>query len=262
MILLSNSSLEPRKIGIKPIKFKELKQTFPHAHSGEGISKEDQLKHKHQQLAESIQEQELKLQSIKTEAENELTLARETIQAEQAAWDEEKQSWIEEARKKGYQLGYEEGENQAFQDFNQRIRKATAIIHQAEEEREVIIDQAEADILKLAMSVAEKIVKQSIIEKDAALELVKAAIKECHNQAIIRIYVSVDDFELVNTHTDDLLRMLDEGVTLSVHPDETQQEGICIIETPNGKLDVSVDVQLDKINRTLMEYMEEMHRED
>lgn len=256
MILLSNpSSNGSRKINLKPI-------VFP---AYTDIVKQDSVEN-------HFENAQVKLASEVEELQTQLTQLRQSISSERAAFDseieeakrifeKEKKQAEETARNKGYQVGYDEGTNQAFIDFSDRLHQANELIYQAEQEREIIIDKAESDILGIAMAAAKKIVGSALLDKEAMLNIVQEGIKHCHNQPILRIFTSIDDFNLVNEHTDELNRLLDDGVSLSIHPNETFSQGHCEIETPHGKVDLSVDTQLEKISTALFEAMEELRRE-
>ncbi len=263
MISLSDfKPLKPREIKLKPIQFK-VEDTASANHiieEDESLSEIEQLEQQKAHLNDEVAQLNQALVNVQQQIEQEKQQAQQDIEQAKTNWEAEKEALIESAQNDGYQAGYEAGEAQAMSDFSSRIEKANEIIHQAEQEREIIIDKAHTDIVELSMFVAKKVVFDSVMSKDALLPIVKEAIKAYHDQTIIRIRVSIHDFDLIHSQTDELSRVLTRGVMLSVLPDDKLPTGGCVIETPSGQLDVSVDRQLEKIHEALTETMEEMQR--
>lgn len=265
MILLSDfKPLKAREIKLKPIRFKieESIKDGVQSESVESVSEIDTFLAKKAQLEQELSDLNNDFVTLQQEIIQKREQADKEIELNKQNWEKEKVKQKEQAINEGYQAGYEEGRQNALIDFQSRIEKANEIIHQAEQEREIIIDKSHNDIVDLSMYIAKKVVMDAIMSKDAMLPIVNRSIKAYHDQTIIRIRVSVDDFDLIHSNTDELTRVLQAGVMLSVLPDEKLAAGGCIIETPTGQLDVSVDRQLEKIHEALTETMEEMQREN
>ncbi|SFO64550.1 Flagellar assembly protein FliH [Halolactibacillus alkaliphilus] len=264
MISLSDfKPLKPREIKLKPIQFKVAEKKIAdesQLEQNDALSEVDQLLERKKQLLDELAYLKTELKTTKDTIELNRKRADEDIEQAKTTWISERELLEEAAQQKGFQEGYIAGENQAQVDFKERINLANDIIHQAEKERELIIEQANQEIVELSMAVAKKVVFDAVLTKDAMLPIVKEAIKTYHNQTIIRIRTSVTDFELIHSQTDELARVLNEGVMLSVLPDDSLSTGGCVIETPSGQLDISVDRQLEKIHQTLSDTMEEMNR--
>lgn len=264
MISLSDfKPLKAREIKLKPIQFKVEEPVYVDEMTEEvdaSRSDIDQLEQQKADLNNEITELKHELTKVKQQIEQEKEQAQQEINQAKHDWQSEKDILIESAKNEGYQSGYEIGEQTALADFTTRIEKANEIIHQAEQEREIIIEKAQSDIVELSMVVAKKVVFDAVMSKDALLPLVKEAIKTYHDQTIIRIRTSIHDFDLIHSQTDELTRVLIDGVMLSVLPDDKLPTGGCVIETPSGQLDISVDRQLEKIHEALTETMEAMQR--
>ncbi|WP_440895307.1 FliH/SctL family protein [Amphibacillus sp. Q70] len=243
-----------KEIKLRPI-------TFPKVEEANDTSASDQKTDQLTELLNQISEAEDRLkqidQEIKTkrdDIEKEITAAREN-------WQAEKETLIESTKKSAFDLGYQDGQHQGFQAVHKKIDQADQIVEAAREQEKKIVGQSEATILELAVKIANKIVSYEISENNAFVEMVKPAIQEVHHQPSIKIYTSVDDFNLITDHRDQLMTLLDPEIVLSVHPLDTLKQGDCTIKTPYSKLDVSVDHQLAKIKTRLIEVMEEIKRE-
>jgi len=264
MILLSDfKPLKAREIKLKPIQFKveePVQVDEPSTVVDDSLSELEQLEQQKTHLNTELNQLKQELIKVQQQIETEKQQAEQDIDQKRQDWQLEKETLVESAKNEGYQAGYETGEQAALADFSSRIETANEIIHQAEQEREIIIEKAHADIVELAMVVAKKVVFDAVMSNDALLPIVKTAIKDYHDQTIIRIRTSIQDFDLIHSQTDELTRVLNDGVMLSVLPDDKLPTGGCVIETPSGQLDVSVDRQLEKIHEALTETMEEMQR--
>ncbi len=264
MISLSDfKPLKAREIKLKPIQFKVEEPMHVDETSTEvdaSLSEIDQLEQQKAHLNDTLTKLKQELTQVQQQIEQEKQQAEQDINQAKQDWQSEKETLIEAAKTEGYQAGYDTGEQAALADFASQIEKANEIIHQAEQEREIIIDKAHADIVELSLVVAKKVVFDSVMSKEALLPIVKEAIKAYHVQTIIRIRTSIQDFDLIYSQTDELTRVLNDGVMLTVLPDDKLPTGGCVIETPSGQLDVSVDRQLKKIHEALTETMEEMQR--
>ena len=264
MILLSDfKPLKAREIKLKPIQFKveePVQVDEPSTVVDDSLSELEQLEQQKTHLNAELNQLKQELTKVQQQIETEKQQAEQDIDQKRQDWQLEKETLVESAKNEGYQAGYKTGEQAALADFSSRIETANEIIHQAEQEREIIIEKAHADIVELSMVVAKKVVFDAVMSKDALLPIVKTAIKDYHDQTIIRIRTSIQDFDLIHSQTDELTRVLNDGVMLSVLPDDKLPTGGCVIETPSGQLDVSVDRQLEKIHDALTETMEEMQR--
>ena len=264
MILLSDfKPLKAREIKLKPIQFKveePVQVDEPSTVVDDSLSELEQLEQQKTHLNAELNQLKQELTKVQQQIETEKQQAEQEIDQKRQDWQLEKETLVESAKNEGYQAGYKTGEQAALADFSSRIETANEIIHQAEQEREIIIEKAHADIVELSMVVAKKVVFDAVMSKDALLPIVKTAIKDYHDQTIIRIRTSIQDFDLIHSQTDELTRVLNDGVMLSVLPDDKLPTGGCVIETPSGQLDVSVDRQLEKIHDALTETMEEMQR--
>ncbi|WP_067838598.1 flagellar assembly protein FliH [Amphibacillus sediminis] len=243
-----------RIIGLKPITFPELDQDPTHQ---EQIDQQEKLDQINQELANAERALTDTQQAIKEQQE----LARQEIENDKIAWEQEKEALAEQAKQLGYQKGFDEGSEAGLQAYHDKLLQADQVIEAAIEERATLIDQSEPAILHLAVKIASKIVAKQLKESDAFVDMVKQAIQEVHEQPFIKIHTSPEDFELVQRNQDQLMTLLDPEVVLSIHPSINLKQGDGLIETPYSRLDISVDVQLEKINRELLEVMEEINRE-
>ncbi|MFP3720956.1 flagellar assembly protein FliH [Niallia circulans] len=196
-------------------------------------------------------------EELKAQALKEAELIRIQLSEERQNWDIEKASLIEEARKNGFQAGYEEGQNVGYNEMLSFIQQAKDTVTASKEDYEKYLQSAETTILELAIEVAEKIMNNKIKEEEENfLYLVQNALKEVRKQKEIQLHVSPIHYEMLVAEKEELLQLFPIKPNLFIFPDETIDENACIIETANGRLDASVDTQLLMIKSKLLEILE------
>ncbi|MBM7540570.1 flagellar assembly protein FliH [Amphibacillus cookii] len=244
-----NTPQRKKVIGLKPI-------VFP----SQEIDQEDDQAKQVENLVDQVESAKQQLADIQHEMDQKKKQTEEQIAQAQERWLSEKQILIEEAKKTGFEEGFQQGEEKAEQTFKDKLMLADQIIATAEKERVAIIDQGEPVILTLAMKVASKIIGYEVRENDAFINMVKEAIQDAQNQPSVKVQTSTNQFEFVRDRKEQLMSVLEPDVSLTIYPSDKLNDGDCIIETPYSRLDVSIDQQLNKIRTGLMELMEEINR--
>ncbi len=161
------------------------------------------------------------------------------LQAKQAGWNE------------GFTEGMETGRSEAHDEAKQLIQSLEKTIETACEARAEALKQLEPDFLKLALLLAEKIMRRQISEDPTwlapvisdALERLSAA-----NEITIRIhpkdYLPLQDLESA---------WPDYRGKLNWEADDALQRGTLIFETEFGAIDASFEQRLHKLAESLSE---------
>jgi len=111
----------------------------------------------------------------------------------------------------------------------------------------------EPELLKLAVEIAGKIVRQEIDgNREFIVEAVKAGLHQLTERQNLKIRVNPSDYQFVCDRKSDLLAGFD-ATSLDVIEDRRVGEGGWVIESENGHLDGKIDTQLREVERTLLE---------
>jgi flagellar assembly protein FliH len=106
--------------------------------------------------------------------------------------------------------------------------------------------QAEADLVRLAIAIARRILHREIaVDSEALLGLTKAALSKIDQREIHKIRTHPDHVSL-------LQRVLEQGRShgrIEISGDSRLDRGALIIDTARGQLDASVETHLDEIER-------------
>ncbi len=219
---------------------------------------------------------QLTLDEIMAERDRLLAEARATLQAEREMFEQEKQlhfqeiehlklSWeeerpnrVQEAYDEGFGQGYEDGMNKASEAMAQSLQTANEVMIQAKQNAQKYIEDQEAVILELGLTVAERIIGTSL-EQDNELfvSIVRRGLKEAREMKEIKIYVSPTYYALITTNRDELAEMFPMDVPFMIFVNEDlDNETDCYIETNHGRIMVSIDEQLNELRLKLHEILE------
>lgn len=120
--------------------------------------------------------------------------------------------------------------------------------------REKILRESEDEIIKLIMLVARKVITQEISQDRSILAgVVQNAIAGLSAREEITVRISPDDYQLVTSGSDSLLKNELLNDRLLLKPDPSVASGSCLVDTDMGTIDASLDGQLDQLYRTLLE---------
>ncbi len=168
------------------------------------------------------------------------------------------QEEMAECKKKGYDEGYEAGEIRISEALHAqseaRMCELAEMLEKVEESKEEIISKYEDNLSKLAIEIAEKIIRQKIDSNDNVISgIIRGAIKDYKNAEWIKVYISErDDSEQIKADKD-LIKEL-EGISKDVkfEVSDDLRQGSVIVEMPDGLVDASVDTQLKNFKEMVL----------
>ncbi len=223
------------------------------------LTDEELLRVKEAQAAEQV--------SVPEGYETNVEDAHEAALVVNEAYEEAKQivneakAQVEDSISQGFAKGREDGYQQGLQDAeneiqNQKQQMEQELLSQKEQLRE----DYEAELQKLEPQFADVLCKllerlTSVVvtgHKDVMMYLINHAMRGIENSHSFVISVSEDDFDYVNKHKEDIYGYMNPGVTIELFQDANLSKNQCKIETESGLCDLSLDVQLSQMIRSLM----------
>lgn len=198
------------------------------------------------------------LQAEREKFEQEKQLHFQEIEHLKLSWEEERPNRVQEAYDEGFGQGYEDGMNKASEAMAQSLQTANEVMIQAKQNAQKYIEDQEAVILELGLTVAERIIGTSL-EQDNELfvSIVRRGLKEAREMKEIKIYVSPTYYALITTNRDELAEMFPMDVPFMIFVNEDlDNETDCYIETNHGRIMVSIDEQLNELRLKLHEILE------
>jgi flagellar assembly protein FliH len=201
----------------------------------EALSKKVRQHNRHSPKEEAdliIEEAQLRASEIISQAESEA----ESIRA--SAYEEGRLKAIHEL----------EEQRSALEEYRKELES------NAEAQLQKFWDEIEPELLKLAVDIAEKILRKEFSEhEDYVLTTVKSALYQLRDKKQVKIRVNPSDHEFVRSHKDDLISSFDGIGSLEVIEDRRVDQGGCVIESANGNLDARITTQLEQVKRALLE---------
>jgi flagellar assembly protein FliH len=171
---------------------------------------------------------------------------------------EELNAAIELRVRQAYESGFREGEATARQSAESQVRevveKLAATVVEVAATRGDSIRRAEADIVRLSIEIARRILHRELSVDTSALEaLIHAALDKLRSQEVYRVRVHPDHERLVRA----CLQQIGRDPEIEVLSDASQPRGGAIFEISRGTLDASVETQLREIEHGLADRLEE-----
>ena len=197
------------------------------------------------------------------EAEAETAALRQTVasleknlEAAAREADERQGRAFAAGRQEGYSAGHRDGLAAAQEASSSALaevqaaasERAAGAAAQAVDLRRRLRQQMEADLVKLAMAVARRILRRELaVDPDALLGIVKAAVERISARELLAIRVSPADGPRVSARLAEFC--LPERVDVVM--DTALPWGSVMLETTRGQQDASVETQIEEIDRGL-----------
>ncbi|MDX8046936.1 flagellar assembly protein FliH [Gracilibacillus sp. S3-1-1] len=250
---MSNHSLPTRQIGLRKIE----------QHSVEPFDSKEVATSSLHTIYQQLEEAKKQYQETLNQIEHAKQAAQDEVTQLREAWEEEKIQYIERAQQEGYQQGFEQGKEDSLREFRQIISEATDVLNTAREEYHKIIAESDETVLHVALSVAEKVIKQSIAEdNDKFIGIAQSLIEQVKEHPTIKLFVASKYYSLLMEHKDELAAIIHNQAEFTIYPTPELQEEQIMIESPYGRIDASVDSQLEEIRNKLFHLVEEITREN
>jgi flagellar assembly protein FliH len=154
--------------------------------------------------------------------------------------------------------------SQAYQQGGDEVRRALEERTQAELERLIMsiaeagavrrqaLRRAQADIVRLSVEIARRILHREITVDPTALEgLVGAAAEKLGGQEVLKVRVHPDHAVIVRQ----AMERAGRAGGLEIVPESTLLRGATVFDLARGSLDASVDTQLREIERGLIDHL-------
>jgi flagellar assembly protein FliH len=174
----------------------------------------------------------------------------ETLQSKIAALERELERREQSALRAGFEKGRAAGEQEAAARLTEVIDRFAATVADLAGRRGQLRRDAEADVVKLAIAIARRVLHRELnADPEALLGLVKAALAQLENRELARVRVHPEDAGAIRAQVE---RLRPSG-KVEIVPDAGLARGAAVFETSRGALDASVETQLAEIERGLID---------
>ena len=162
--------------------------------------------------------------------------------------EREWQRRVTEAHAAGVREGEAAGRSRAAAELQPLLERLARTIEELAALRPQLRREAEADMVKLAIAIARRVIRREVgIDAEALHGLVLGALEKLQAQEVSRVRVHPSQAAAIAA----LLREKSGGIGIEVVSDLSGDPGAAVFETARGNLDASVESQLGEIERGL-----------
>lgn len=182
---------------------------------------------------------------IKGEAESILVESQKKL----SEAEEKAKQIIKEANNKAAELKdkvYKEILLSANKEAEEIRNKSKQLLKELFEVKREALNQAHNEIIKVALDLASKVIKyQASIDPNVLKTQVMESIKKATTEADrVQVFVNPVDLETLKQSIPDMEKLFPIGVDIVPLPNDSVDQGSCMIETKSGQLDARFSTQL------------------
>ena len=156
-----------------------------------------------------------------------------------------------QARTRGHDEGIAAGRAAGYAELEEDVAAMHELIDNVRRQRNVVIETAEPELVRLAMAVAERIVYDHIaVDPDIVLESVRHALTRLVGREIVTVRVNPADAEVLRRHREGTAATNDVE-HLRIVEDQRVDRGGVVVETDAGTIDAKISTQLREARRAL-----------
>jgi len=157
-----------------------------------------------------------------------------------------------QAQEEGYQIGYEEAMLKAQQEISHKEADLEQRLLDNEiefKEKETrLVKETECQMVDLLCRLIPSITGVVIeSQRDVLLYMINSAMHDLDNSKQFVVKVSSEDYSDLVERKSEIYGALNPAIDLEIFEDAKLESMQCLIETENGIVDVSLDVQLDNL---------------
>jgi flagellar assembly protein FliH len=174
-------------------------------------------------------------------------------EAQPRGYEEGRQRGLDEGRAEGRQQGCEQARQELQAQLEQLVSSWTEAVASFDAQRNDLLLAAREEILDLALAMGRKITHR-VIEADRTVvtDQVAGALALVTEASAITVSVHPQDKPLVDETLGEVVERIGLSAHVELSVDERVGRGGCVVTTGKGRVDASVDRQVERIVETLL----------
>ncbi|MBQ8923667.1 MAG: hypothetical protein IJ053_02615 [Lachnospiraceae bacterium] len=182
---------------------------------------------------------------IKAAAEDE---AERIIEAAQAQADEIKENAYKAGFEQGVEEGSSEGQKRADEYLANIKKEQEELAAKLDEENDAYLRDAEHKLVDFTCAMVEKITGILIDDyKPVMFNMINNALNEAEASLKYTIKICEDSYYYVEDNKERIVGAANPNITIDIFSDPKLEKGQCTIETDNGIIDLSMDIQIQNL---------------
>jgi flagellar assembly protein FliH len=160
----------------------------------------------------------------------------------------------EGARREGFEAGYAEGKAAAEQEARDLLLFAENAVREVVEARTRTLAESEEALVRLAVDVAEKIVKTDIeLHPERVLKVLEGALRKAFVRDRLTVVCNPADLALIEEGQNELAAQVGTLQHLELIGDRRVKRGGVMIRTDAGDVDATLDSQLERLREAMLQ---------
>jgi flagellar assembly protein FliH len=169
----------------------------------------------------------------------------------------EREQIQQEAHHRGFTEGKAVGREQAAAELQSVLDQVGRSLASLSSLRSRIREEAEGDLLKLAISIARRVLHRELTLDPESIEgLIRVALDKLQSRELCRVRVHPDQEQVIRKS----LERFANSQKVELITDSSLQCGDVLFETAHGNLDASIESQLGEIERGLADRLRRLPR--
>ncbi len=166
---------------------------------------------------------------------------------------EEAEILTREAYEEGLLRGIAEGERKFLESVAGSAEFLKSAVVRLEQSHVDFLDEIEPQLVRLAASIASKIIeRESSLSTELVRRTVRAALEKVIDEEQVVLRVNPKDLEALRAHRAELMQEFDAIKRIDLVPDALIDAGGCIAQTESVRIDARLASQLEKILNDLL----------
>ena len=157
------------------------------------------------------------------------------------------------ARREGFEAGYAEGKAAAEREAHDLLHFAENAVREAVESRSRLIAESEEALVRLAVDVAERIVKADLqLHPERVLNVLEGALRKAFVRDRLTVVCNPADLALIEEGQHALATQVGTLQHLELIGDRRVQRGGVVVRTDAGDVDATLDSQLERLCEAML----------
>ena len=177
--------------------------------------------------------------------------------------EESFQEKVARIEKEAYQKGFEQGQRDGLslekKQMEEKAKQLETLFSGLNDLKPHIYHETEAELLKLSVLIAKKIIREEIkADRGVIRNTIQAVLKSLVDKQHIKILLSPGDMEEVRKLLPELAAQT-KGGQFQLVEDNSLEPGGCILETGFGRINATIEDQLGELEKEIKETFQSTH---
>lgn len=181
-----------------------------------------------------------------------IEMTEKAKEIEKAAYEQGYSQGVINGKEDGKKEAYESCIPNAIRKAEELIKDAENILTKAQEDYEAYLEDKKDEILNLSIAIAEQIIKRELTDKSGLNSLIEDAIKVSKGSENIIIKCNSIHEEEIKKQSE-VWKVINNIIgEIFIIKDDSMEPGNAVIEKSTGKIEVGIDIGLEKIKEAIL----------